>query len=159
MTLELLLYYVDMNSPRFSLRAAVYILLQRDHQLLFLRRFNTGWKDGQYTLPSGHVDGKESIRESMARETFEETGITINPKDLDVIHTMHRISPDAEYIDFYLQPSIKWSGNARITEPEKCDDLQWFDVRQIPSNVLDNVRLALELIARQKTFSELHQKS
>jgi 8-oxo-dGTP pyrophosphatase MutT (NUDIX family) len=41
--------------------AAVHLLLIKNDQILLLRRFNTGWQDGFYSLPAGHVDAGESV--------------------------------------------------------------------------------------------------
>jgi hypothetical protein len=45
---------IDMSTERFKLRAAAYLLLIKDGKVLLLRRSNTGWRDGEYTLPAGH---------------------------------------------------------------------------------------------------------
>ncbi len=39
---------------RFVLRSACYLILIREGKILLLRRFNTGWEDGKYTLIFGH---------------------------------------------------------------------------------------------------------
>jgi 8-oxo-dGTP diphosphatase len=145
-----------MSGARFSLYAAVYLLLQREGKILLLRRFNTGWQDGMYTLPAGHVDGKESIVSTMAREAQEETGIVIEPSDLEVIHTVHQVG-DREYIDFYLK-TAKWIGEPTNTEPNKCDDMQWFLEDQLPENLLPNVRHVLRQLNDKQTFSEFRWK-
>ena len=50
-------------------------------EYLLLRRYNTGWRDGEYTLPPGHVDGNETIRSELRREAMEEIGISIKLSD------------------------------------------------------------------------------
>lgn len=140
------------NNYRFSLHAATYLILIKNKKILLLRRFNTGWEDGKYTLISGHIDGNETIMQAMSRETFEEVGINISPEDLKVVHVMHRKST-TEYVDFFLIPS-KWKGVPKVKELDKCDDIQWFDMNSLPSNILPNVKFALSQISLGKTFSE-----
>lgn len=142
-----------MTSTRFTIKGAVYLILEKDGNLLFLRRYNTGWQNGKYTLPAGHLDGNETIADCMARETREETGIYIDPNNLKVILTVHHIDVDEEYIDFYLTTN-NWEGIPRITEPEKCDDIQWFPSDNLPENVLQNVRAAIVAYKKGETFSE-----
>lgn len=143
-----------MSKERFTLRAAVYLCLIEDNKVLLLRRFNTGWKDGSYTLIAGHLDGDERVTQTMSREALEEGGIIVKPEDLEVVHTMHRKSPDSEYVDFYLTPKA-WTGNIEIKEPNKADDLSWFSLDNLPENLLDNVSIALRHINNNVTFSEV----
>lgn len=56
-------------TPRFTLVSAVHLLLLRDDQLLLSRRFQTGYQDGNYSLPAGHVDADESCLQALLRET------------------------------------------------------------------------------------------
>lgn len=53
---------------KFTLRGAVHGLLMRDNKVLLLRRFNTGWQDGNYALPAGHIDGNETFTTALVRE-------------------------------------------------------------------------------------------
>lgn len=78
--------------------------------LLMLRRANTGWMDGFYSLPAGHVEvGHESVKEAMVREAKEEVGIDIQEKDLEVLSVMHRISGKSVYFEVFLQAKA-WQG-------------------------------------------------
>lgn len=137
---------------RFSLRAAVYLILEKDDQFLLSRRFNTGWADGEYSLIAGHLDGAEMINDAMSREAFEEANVTIEPEDLNVVHTMHRNS-NVEYIDFFLVAS-KWQGTPQIGEPDKCDDMRWFPKDDLPKNLLPYIRQAFDCYRDGVTFSE-----
>jgi len=144
------------SKERFSFRCAVYLILQKDNKILLMRRFNTGWKDGMYTLPAGHVDGNETIADSMTREALEETGVLVKSEDLSVVHTVHQIG-DKEYIDFYLQAN-KWNGDPSILEPDKCDDIQWFSLNELPDKLLPNVKDVLKQLENGQTFSEFKWK-
>lgn len=144
----------NMSSGRFRLCAASYLLLIKEDKILLLRRFNTGWEDGKYTLVSGHLDGGETVMQAMIREAREEAGIIIKPKDLHVVHTMHRKSNDnQEYIDFFLNCD-KWKGEPKIMEDDKCDDMKWFALNELPDNLLLNVKKAIENYLNNIFFSE-----
>lgn len=141
------------QNERLLTRVATYLFLRRDNDLLLTRRFQTGWEDGKYTLISGHVDKGESIINAMVREADEEAGIILNPKELQVVHVMHRKS-NVTYMDFFLNINT-WQGEPRIVEPNKCDDMQWFPVNNLPENTLPHVRLALEYSQNNIFFSEV----
>lgn len=48
-----------------------------------------------------------------------------------VIHSMS----DREYVNFFLKASA-WSGQVTNMEPDKCDDLRWFDMADLPENTV-----------------------
>ena len=140
------------SQERHTTRVAVYLLLKRNNKILLMRRCNSGWRDGEYTLPAGHYDGGEAIREAMVREAKEELDITLTPESLDCVHVMHQMD-DSEYIDFYLTAD-SWEGEITNNEPHKCDDLQWFALNNLPNNIIPNVRQALEMVEAKEYLSE-----
>jgi 8-oxo-dGTP diphosphatase len=142
-----------MNLDRFSLRSAVYAMLIKDGHILLLRRFNTGWMDGWYSLPAGHLDGGETVTSATVREAREETGVEVLQKDLEIVHVMHRKTTNREYIDFFLTAST-WQGTPRVAEPDKSDDLQWFPIDSLPENTVESVRHAIECHQIGVNFSE-----
>lgn len=141
-----------MSKERFQLRSAVYLMLIKGNKILLSRRFNTGWMDGKYSLISGHLDGGESVSTAMVREAFEEGKIVINKEDLMPATVTHRVS-DVEYIDFFFVVE-KWKGEPTIGEVDKCDDLSWFSLDDLPDNLLPFIRDAIENYQKKMSFFE-----
>lgn len=142
---------------RFKFTPAVYLVLRKGDQILLSRRFNTGYQDGMYSMIAGHLDGDEPMTSAMAREAYEEAGITVNPTDLRLVHVMHlrseiKDSTDDERATFYFE-TTEFKGVPRIMEPEKCDDMQWFKADKLPETMIGHVRLAVENINKGEIFS------
>lgn len=127
---------------RLKMRVAVHLILEKDNKFLLLRRYNTGYADGQYSVVAGHVDGNETIISAMQREALEEAGINIDKNDLKIVEVMHRKSDD-ESIDYFLY-SNKFSGNITIMEPNKCDELSFYELDKFSKNVLPYIKNAIE---------------
>lgn len=141
------------GKDKFMLYAAAYLVLIKEGQVLLLRRFNTGYQDGNYSFVAGHLDGGETSKECIIREASEEAGVKVRPEDLEVVHVMHRLSPDREYFDIYLRAE-KWTGNVTNMEPDKCDELKWYQMDSLPDNMLPEVKLALESINKNVHYGE-----
>jgi 8-oxo-dGTP diphosphatase len=86
---------------RNKVPVAVHLLVIKDNKLLLLRRFNTGYEDGSYSVCAGHVDNNEIYYEAMIREAKEEIGIIIDKHQLKPIQIMHRKSFE-ERIDYFF---------------------------------------------------------
>lgn len=141
---------------RFGQIAASYLVLQKDGKILMGRRFNTGYHDGEYSLVAGHIEQNETARGNIVREAMEEAGIKIKLEDLKFVHVLHRPSdtdPGVRRIDFFWMVD-KWEGEPKITESDKCDDISWFPLDDIPKNTIHYVKHALECIAKGIKYSE-----
>lgn len=119
-----------------TLPVAGIIILRKDNKVLLTRRYNTGYEDGKYTLPGGHVEKGEEIKVAMAREAKEEIGVDIDPNDFVVTHVFDRkVNDSVEYIDFVVETE-KWQGVPKIMEEDECDDMIWADINEIPENTI-----------------------
>lgn len=139
---------------RFKLIPAVHLFLIKDNQVLLSRRFNTGYEDGKYSVPAGHLNGNEPAKAAMVREAKEETNIVVNQKDLRLIHVMHRRNPQEERIDFFFVAKI-WKGTPIINETNKCDNLHWFPTNKLPKNLIPYIKLAITNFRNNVIFSEV----
>lgn len=144
---------------RFKLLAASYVFLIRNGKIFLLRRFNTGWEDGNYTIPAGHIEEGESAKQAAARETEEETGIKISKDNLRFVHVMHRrsLQPDGVsvriYVDFFFTAD-DFEGEPLAVEKEKSDHGAWFPLDAIPDNTVPNIKVAIESYKNNVPFSE-----
>lgn len=127
---------------RAAFPVTVHLLFVRDRQILLLRRFNTGFADGQYSVPAGHLDGDETVRAAAAREAQEEIGVRIEPEQIVFSSVMHRREGD-ERVDFFVRVPA-WRGEPVNAEPDKCDDLRWVDVDALPENTVPYVMRAIQ---------------
>lgn len=139
---------------RLKLKIAVYIIFIKDDKVLLGRRVNTGWKDGYYGLPSGHLEENEGLVDALIRETKEETGVVLDSRDVDFVHVMHRWS---NYADFFFTAK-QWSGDPQVMEKDKCDDMQWFPIGNLPKNTIPSVRFAIQNYQDGVKFSEFENE-
>ncbi|MFA7286575.1 MAG: NUDIX domain-containing protein [Patescibacteria group bacterium] len=140
------------TSDRYKLIASVYLLFVKNDKILLLLRANTGYEDGKYGLVAGHLESGESLTNGAIREAKEESGVVIEPSDLVLRATMHRRQFD-ERLDFFFEVK-KWSGELRNAEPDKCDDLSWFPLDDLPANTIPYIRQAIDCYRKDIGYSE-----
>ncbi len=139
---------------KFMIYAAAYVFLKREGTIYLMRRANTGYRDGMYSLPAGHIEAGESLKEAALRELEEEAGVVAQAEDLVQAHAMYRRYPERTYADYYFVCDT-WEGEPTICEPEKCDDARWVDGQNLPENTVEEVRHAWACIRRGEAFSDI----
>ncbi len=137
---------------RHKLTGDVHLLLiDRDGQALFGRRQNTGFEDGAWHVPAGHLEAGESVVQALIREAWEEVGVIIAPKDVEFAHIMHSSSSSGRAAFFFTVR--QWDGTPENREPEKCSELAWFPLDALPDRMIGYCRVALDYIAAGGPFS------
>jgi len=137
---------------RAQFPVTVHMLFLRENQILLIRRYQTGYMDGCYGVPAGHLDGGEPLRMAAVRESREEVGVRIEPADILFASVFHRLDGD-ERVDFFVQVRA-WSGDPFNAEPGKCDDIRWADVNNLPENTIPYVRRGIENFRAGVMFEE-----
>lgn len=122
-----------------------------------MRRFQTAYYDGYYSLPAGHVEENETCTDSIIREAHEEVGIILKKENLrfsHVLYRMHGIPAHYGRVDFFFAAET-WDGEPKNREPEKCDDIGWFPLDRLPDNMVPEVRQAIESFRNDIFYSEM----
>jgi 8-oxo-dGTP diphosphatase len=139
------------DSRRHKVTGDVHLLLLDGDQVLFGRRENTGYEDGAYHVPSGHLEAAESVVAALIREAKEEIGVSIKPEHVEFAHIMHNSSSGGRVAFFFTVRT--WEGEPENREPEKCSELRWFGLNELPDHMIDYCRVALEHVAGGTAFS------
>ena len=138
---------------RFVVVPAAYVFFLRprasgSREVLLQLREGTGYMDGHWAAAvAGHVEKGESVFEAAAREAIEE--MDVRDIVLTPLCAMHRTGvgedPVDERVDYFFS-AISWSGEPRIVEDDKCADLRWFGLDDLPGNVVPHERRVLEAL-------------
>jgi mutator protein MutT len=134
-------------SQKHQVHVASYVIFRRDDKILLMRRANTGYEDGKYSLPSGHIEAGEFPDAAAIREAQEEVGVKI--QDLRFKQVLYS---DDNYVCFFFE-TTKWDGEIRNCEEDKCDDLNWFDLNNLPKNIAPEVKTGLENFLQKRYYS------
>lgn len=135
---------------------ASYLVLKQDGKVLLALRQNTGYCDGEWGLPAGHVEAGESMTAALCREIHEEIGIMLDPTQVSLKHIIHRKSDfdGSERIDGFFEGD-QWTGNIENLEPGKCGGLEWFALDALPSTTIPYIRETLEFIGQGIGYREV----
>ena len=141
------------RGERYRSIVDVYVLLRRpDGMILLLERAGTGYADGQLCPPSGHLEAGESVVQGAIREAREETGVVIDPGDLEFSHVIHYRNPEGQARIGFFFTAARWRGEPVNAEPGKCAGLCWADPACPPASTVPYTAAALAGITRGAPF-------
>lgn len=131
----------------YNITLLAQAVIIKDNKILLQKRQNTGYCDGMYCLPGGHVEYEETQLEALIRELKEELNLyKINSSDFDMFKIIERTSTNKKvhYIDFIFK-NIKPIDVEQIinNEPDKCEKLEWFELDELPCDMIPYQRMAL----------------
>lgn len=146
-----------MKKERAKFLSSIYLIIRDENQKILLqRRQGTKLWPGFLALPAGHIDeGEEDPYEASIREAKEELGITIQMEDLSnpfvVCRRNKSLSP---YYDVYFEV-LRYEGQISIQEPEKCSELVWVKQEELPEDMIDFEKEAIQNYEKGITFSKV----
>ncbi len=144
-----------MPHKRFQCPVAVHLFLIENDSLLLMRRQNTGFADGLYCPPAGCIEGNETVTNAMIREAQEEIGIILKPEWLKVSTILHRKGDRDNWESIVLFFTVShYEGKIANCEPDKCDDVRFFPLNNLPENLVPYVREGFKLTLKGIPFGE-----
>lgn len=133
---------------RSALIVDLHLIIRDRAKVLMGVRKNTGFCDGMYRLPAGHLEDGEAITAGAAREAKEELGIDIDQADLALVHVMHQREGR---LSLFFEVR-KWTGHIVNAEPGKCEMLDGISKDDLPENSVPYAKAALELIRQGRNL-------
>lgn len=143
---------------RYSCKLVTDLMLTRksinnkDVEILLSLRKNTGYRDGEYELPGGHVEEGEDLKQAMIREAKEELLIDIKEENLKIVHILHHYNGNR--INFVFRTNC-YEGQIGIGEPGSCEKLEWFNINNLPINIIPKIKKTIEEIKQGIFYSSL----
>lgn len=148
-----------MEKERPKIGIGVYIVNNKNELLLMLRKGVKG--AGKWSPPGGHLEIGEEFFDTVKRETKEEVGIDVF--EAEFLALGNNIMPDRHYvnIDFLV---LKYSGSPHNLEPEKCAEIRWFSLANLPQPLFEPTEYLLKrnpkcLCRSGKNYSDCHGKT
>jgi len=87
--------------------------------------------EGSWCLPGGHLEFNESFEDCARREVSEEMRMSIKNIRLGTVTNDIFPKESKHYITIYMLAD--WdSGELQIGEPEKCEEVGWFEWGKFP---------------------------
>ena len=113
----------------------LYIFNDKNQLLLGLRK--SAHDNGTWCPPGGHMEFGETNEETAVREAKEETGLIISPEDVFFKGITNDFYPQEgkHYITLHLF-CRRYEGEPKVMEPDKCEKWQWFDMDNLPENMM-----------------------
>lgn len=145
-----------LHDKTFKIVPSVYLVLVDGNSVLLSLRKNTGYQDGMFGLVAGHIEERETIREAAIREACEEAGLHLSVEQIGITLIMHRFAEESnpsERLDFFVLVQ-NCTGDPVNMEPNKCAELRWFDINDLPVNTIPYIKSGLRHILAGNNYCE-----
>jgi 8-oxo-dGTP diphosphatase len=119
-----------MDKPTVGIASIIFN--EKDEILLLHRIGKVG--DDTWGLPGGKMEKNETFEECIIREVKEECNLDIYGLKFTDITNDIMDDIDHHYVTLYFFV-YNFSGELKNMEPEKCSELKWFNLNQLPTNL------------------------
>ena len=137
---------------KFKMRFKVRLILYHKGRILLIKQ--TKPNGGNYTLVGGNIEDQEFAKQTLIRESYEEAGIILKPKDLQLVHVLQKTGPREQRLVLYFK-AYKWDGKLRAKETHKFKSAEWFELDDLPKNLTETVRQVLKEYRKGSIYSEM----
>lgn len=108
-------------------------IIVEDERVLLVKRGHPPLA-GEWSIPGGVLEVGETLREAAIRETLEETGLTVEPRDL--LGVYDRVLRDADERTIYHYVLIDFLCLRVSGEPQAAGDaaeVRWYRREELPA--------------------------
>ncbi|MEM9918984.1 MAG: NUDIX domain-containing protein [Bacteroidota bacterium] len=138
-------------------RKTIKVRLILEHRGFILMLKQTSMNGGKYTLIGGTLEDGELPKETLIRESKEESGITLIEEDLQLVHTLFKRKENELRIVMYFKAS-RWKGQIESREPDKFKRVSWLPLDDLPKNTSPTVKHVLAEYGNGESYS-VYRKS
>jgi len=143
----------DLHHGEHRAPVDVLMLLVKAGELLLTKRAGNSYGSGWWAIPSGHVEAGEDVVSAAVRELKEELGVDVKDGDLSFVGVTHARPPDSDpRVGFGFLVS-RWDGTPANREPDRCSELRWRPVDDLPAATMPYTREIVRLYREGQTFS------
>ncbi len=128
-------------------------LVVRDGKLLLGKRKGSAG-EGEWGLPSGHLEYGERLDACVMRELTEETSMTAESAEFVSVVNDPKQPVEKNYLNFaFILGGIR--GEPQVCEPEHCSEWQWFSLEELPTPLFFGHRDVIRLFKEHKRFEDI----
>ena len=135
---------------KYKTRLKVRLILYNKGKILLLKQ--TKPNGGNYTLVGGNMESNETAKETIIRESFEEAGIILRPKDLKLVHVLQKVAQGEQRLVLYFKAQ-KYEGKLEARERRKFKAVEWFSLYDLPNNITETVKHVLRQYRKGNQYS------
>lgn len=135
------------------IKTYVIALLYAGENILLLQRKDAMFGNNLYSLPGGSVDTGETVRHAIMREVREEVGLSIPAAAFKLAHTYHSKGTENNFLALVFTATISGMHPLNV-EPHKHSDMQFFNINNLPENIIPAHKQTIESIIKNISYSE-----
>lgn len=128
-----------------------FIIKNKKGEILLVKRKST-LGSGTWGLCGGHLKKFETFEEASIRESFEELGIVVDIKDVEVI-SFAESSINVRYLQIGVLIK-KYKGTPIIKELNKVSEIGWFSKNNLPDNLFFGTKPQIMLYFKNKFYDK-----
>jgi 8-oxo-dGTP pyrophosphatase MutT (NUDIX family) len=92
--------------------------LEHDGEILILHRHDHKPEGNTWGLPAGKIDKDENEFDAVTREIFEETGLEIDPGELEYLEKLYVVYPTYQFIFHMFKLPLEERPRIKISDSE-----------------------------------------
>jgi 8-oxo-dGTP diphosphatase len=104
---------------------------------------------GNWCIPGGKSEENELVIDSIIREVYEETGITLEKEKVILIGIVEHIVKK-HYLSFVFMYNEPVKQEPKVTEPDEMLEWKWFKLDEVPDNLYLPTKDAFEVLEKYK---------